>query len=129
MGGNIFNSGLDSSYNYILGLLNANANIDESNLVHKDGTEDISGAKTFWQETSFISTAISSSTGTGAIKVTGGAGIGGNVNIGGQLQALNTSNSTDTSSGSIQTLGGIGIAGNAGRCPTLDPQLALSITE
>jgi hypothetical protein len=54
----------------------------------------------------------SSSTTTGALVVSGGVGIAGNLNIGNSVTVTSTTNSTSTNSGSIVTLGGIGAAGN-----------------
>lgn len=57
-------------------------------------------------------TTISSSTSSGALQVAGGAGIGGNLYVGGDVHVTSTTISSDTSSGALQVSGGVGIAGN-----------------
>jgi hypothetical protein len=54
----------------------------------------------------------STSTGTGALQVTGGAGIGGNVYVGGINSIGNTTASTSTGTGALIVSGGAGIGGN-----------------
>jgi hypothetical protein len=57
-------------------------------------------------------TTASTSTTTGALQVTGGAGIGGNVYTGGIVDILSTESSTSTTTGALQVAGGAGIVGN-----------------
>jgi hypothetical protein len=61
--------------------------------------------------TSITNGSASTTTGTGALQVTGGAGIGGNVYVGGNVFAMATTDSTDASSGSLIVRGGAGISG------------------
>ena len=62
-------------------------------------------------------TAVSTSTNTGALQVAGGVGIGGNLNVGGQITGTNliitnTASSTSSFTGqAIQVAGGVGVAG------------------
>lgn len=57
-------------------------------------------------------TTDASSTTTGAIITAGGAGIAGNVTVGGQTNCTDTTNSTSATTGSIVTAGGLGVGGN-----------------
>jgi hypothetical protein len=57
-------------------------------------------------------TTASSNASTGALIVSGGAGIGGNVNVDGILDVFNTTVSTSTATGALQVIGGAGIGGN-----------------
>jgi hypothetical protein len=57
-------------------------------------------------------TTASSNASTGALIVSGGAGIGGNVNVDGILDIFNTTVSTSTATGALQVIGGAGIGGN-----------------
>jgi len=65
-----------------------------------------------------LNTTNASSTNTGALQVYGGAGIGGQVFIGGNSTIVgittvtNTTNASSTSTGALQVRGGAGIAGN-----------------
>ena len=52
----------------------------------------------------------STSTNTGVLQVTGGAGIGKNLYVGGLLNVDNTANSISTTTGALQVSGGVGIA-------------------
>jgi hypothetical protein len=58
------------------------------------------------------STSASTSTDSGALQVVGGAGIGGDLNVGGNVNFLNTQNAISTSSASVVFSGGVGIAGD-----------------
>ena len=59
-------------------------------------------------------TTASTTTTTGALKVAGGTGIAGNINVGGAKSTFtDTTASTSTSSGVVVISGGVGIAGNA----------------
>jgi hypothetical protein len=49
---------------------------------------------------------------TGALRVTGGAGITGNLHTGGQVVVGSTSNSTSITSGALLVAGGVGVVGN-----------------
>jgi hypothetical protein len=60
----------------------------------------------------FTSSPNSTSTTTGAIQVTGGAGITGNVNAGGLISFSNATESTSVSTGAVKVAGGAGIVGN-----------------
>lgn len=57
------------------------------------------------------STVQSLSTVTGALQVVGGAGIGGNIYVGGQLIVQNTTPATIPTVGALQVVGGIGVQG------------------
>jgi hypothetical protein len=60
----------------------------------------------------FAAPAISTSTSTGGLVVSGGAGIGGNLNVGGIIETFSTAVSTSTTTGALQVIGGAGIVGN-----------------
>jgi hypothetical protein len=55
---------------------------------------------------------VSTSTGTGTLVITGGAGISGNINSSGVLFLSNEAASTSTSTGSLVVTGGVGVSGN-----------------
>jgi len=57
-------------------------------------------------------TTISSSTSSGALQVLGGAGIGGNLYVGGDIHITSTTESTGYTTGALQVVGGAGISGN-----------------
>ena len=63
-----------------------------------------------------VDTTASSSTTTGALIVSGGAGVAGAVNAGGAIKTTDTTASSSTSTGSLIAGGGLGVAGavNAG---------------
>jgi hypothetical protein len=62
----------------------------------------------------FTNSTISSSAGTGAVQVTGGVGIQGQLNVNGAINKITSSTaSTSTSTGALIIAGGIGIAQNA----------------
>jgi hypothetical protein len=62
----------------------------------------------------FTNSSVSSSAATGAVQVTGGVGIQGQLNVGGATNKITSSTaSTSTSTGALIIAGGIGIAGNA----------------
>jgi hypothetical protein len=61
---------------------------------------------------SLTSTTTSVGTDSGALRVVGGVGIGGDLNVGGNTVFLNTENAISTSSASVVFAGGIGIAGD-----------------
>jgi FtsZ-binding cell division protein ZapB len=54
----------------------------------------------------------STSTTSGALQVVGGAGIGGNIFVGGNAVIRSGAVSTSTSTGALQVIGGVGISGN-----------------
>ena len=57
-------------------------------------------------------TTASSSTGTGALVVSGGVGVGGNINSSGITTILNTTASSSTGTGALVVSGGVGVGGN-----------------
>jgi hypothetical protein len=61
---------------------------------------------------SLSSTSTSTSTDSGALTVVGGVGIGGDLNVGGNVFFANTENAVSTSSASVVFAGGVGIAGD-----------------
>lgn len=63
-------------------------------------------------ELTLANTTTSSSTTTGALKVGGGAGIAGAINVGGSSAFTDTTASTSTSTGALKVSGGIGVAKN-----------------
>jgi hypothetical protein len=58
------------------------------------------------------STETSTTTDSGALVVAGGAGIGGNMNIGGPIKIFDLTSATSTFSGALQVGGGVGINGD-----------------
>ncbi len=62
-------------------------------------------------ELNIRSTSASTSTTTGALRVAGGLGAQGAVNVGGQINGTATTASTSTTTGALVTAGGAGIAG------------------
>jgi len=60
---------------------------------------------------SITSATISTGTSTGALTVTGGVGIGGALNVKGQINFLNATSSTDITTGALVVAGGVGIGG------------------
>ena len=110
---------------------NATSTNATSTLVFRDSTGGFSAGNI-----SVKDTTASSSTSTGALKVEGGVGIGGNLYVGGEIvaqkltiqyttvtttlvqtddviQTLNTTQATSTATGALQVAGGAGIGGNA----------------
>jgi hypothetical protein len=59
--------------------------------------------------TSITNTSNATSTTTGALRVSGGVGIGSSVYIGGITSITNTSNATSTTTGALRVSGGVGI--------------------
>jgi len=59
-----------------------------------------------------LQTTASTSTTTGALRVSGGAGIVGNAYIGGLTRMTNSTASTSASTGALTVAGGVGISGN-----------------
>jgi hypothetical protein len=58
-----------------------------------------------------VTPTAASSTASGALQVTGGAGIGGNLYVGGTLFITSTTPSTNTTTGALVVAGGVGIGG------------------
>jgi hypothetical protein len=58
-----------------------------------------------------VTPTAASSTASGALQVTGGAGIGGNLYVGGTLFITSTTPSTNTTTGALVVTGGVGIGG------------------
>jgi len=78
------------------------------------------------------STTVSTSTTTGALVVSGGAGIVGDVNVGGIIETFSSAAATSTATGALQVIGGAGIGGtvyaggiNTGSLTILSPDFAL----
>lgn len=73
------------------------------------------GSPTYQNTLTLAGTVQSSSTNTGALQVRGGAGIGGNlyigglVNVTGQAVITDSTNATSTSTGALQIVGGVGV--------------------
>lgn len=61
---------------------------------------------------SFLSTVTSTSTTTGGVILSGGAGIAKDVYIGGTVNIQNTTSATNTVTGALQVVGGVGIQGD-----------------
>jgi hypothetical protein len=75
------------------------------------GVQTIEGATGI---ANFTNSTISSSAGTGAVQITGGVGIQGQLNVNGAINKITSSTaSTSTSTGALIIAGGIGIAENA----------------
>jgi hypothetical protein len=76
------------------------------------------GASTFNGVVSIANTSAANATSTGALKVSGGVGIGGNLYLGGYFNTGNIVNITSTnvanstSTGALRVSGGAGIGGN-----------------
>lgn len=80
--------------------------------VSSSGTSAFSTA-TFSTLANVTSTSTSTTTTNGALKVAGGVGIGGNINVGGAESKFSASTvSSDTASGALQVTGGVGVGGN-----------------
>jgi hypothetical protein len=62
---------------------------------------------------SILDTTTSNTTTSGALVVSGGAGINGNLFVGGTIRTTNTTISTSTSTGAMVSNGGLGVAGAA----------------
>ena len=62
--------------------------------------------------TRVMETTPSTSTSTGALMVSGGIGLGGNIFVGGNINIFSTATSTTTNSGALIVTGGVGIGGN-----------------
>jgi hypothetical protein len=118
VGGNVF----------IGGSLYANSLFDSVNTLGTEGQILVSqGGKIIWRsfnETPFSAGGVSvgvinvnnptesTSTATGALIVLGGAGIGQNLNVGGEVNVVSTTSSTSITSGALQVVGGVGIGGD-----------------
>jgi hypothetical protein len=82
-------------------------------------TLDVQGTGNFTGDTKVTSSTASSSASTGALIVTGGAGIGGAVNVGGSANITgdttvsSSTASTSTTTGALKVTGGVGIGGAA----------------
>ena len=61
---------------------------------------------------SFLSTITATSTNTGAVQISGGAGIAKDVYVGGTINLANATSATSTNSGALQVLGGVGVGGS-----------------
>jgi len=72
----------------------------------------VAGTSSLYNITYIYSTQAASSTTTGALQVSGGVGISGNVFTGGIVDISSTAASTSTSTGALIVDGGAGIAGN-----------------
>ena len=70
------------------------------------------GANLTANSLSITSNTISSSTTSGALLVTGGAGIQGSLYVGSQINATASTASTNTTTGALVVTGGVGIGGN-----------------
>lgn len=95
--------------------IGTNANIGQNLAV--TGTINANGLTTFASNINIAgniissSTTASSSTGSGALVLNGGAGIGGSLFVGGNIVATATTATTNTTSGALVVQGGIGVAG------------------
>jgi hypothetical protein len=106
-------------YNVIIGSYDGQT-IDgtDNNIVISDGAGNVRIQIDSTGKAVFGSGVASSSSTTGTVVVTGGAGISGNLNVGGALGVTSTitsssiTNASSTTTGSIVTLGGIGAGGN-----------------
>jgi len=95
--------------------------LDVTGLASLDGGIDVDGAFTVADTSGNIASSGtlsitnatgSTSTSTGAVKVTGGVGIAENLYVGGVARVTDTTASTSTSTGALVVSGGAGIAGN-----------------
>jgi hypothetical protein len=73
--------------------------------------------------------AASTSTTTGALVVTGGVGIGGSVQVGGNIVAASTAASTSTTTGALVVIGGVGIGSGLGTGNAIVVNSATSIVD
>jgi len=79
------------------------------NILQTNGT----GSAPTWANTLTLSgTTNATSTTTGAFQVVGGAGIGGNLYVGGNSSVASTVSSTSTTTGALVVAGGVGIRGD-----------------
>jgi hypothetical protein len=72
-------------------------------------TQDIT---TLTNDVKVSNTTVSTTTTTGALVVTGGVGVAGNITVGSRFKSTDDTQSTSTTTGAIITAGGIGIAKN-----------------
>jgi hypothetical protein len=63
-------------------------------------------------QVTFSANTASTSTTTGALVVSGGVGVGGNITVGARFKSTDDTQSTSTTTGAIITAGGVGIAKN-----------------
>jgi len=95
--------------------------LDVGGLASLDGGIDVDGAFTVADTSGNIASSGtltitnatgSTSTTTGAVKVTGGVGVAENLYVGGVARVTDTTASTSTSTGALVVSGGVGVAGN-----------------
>jgi hypothetical protein len=72
-------------------------------------TQDIT---TLTNDVKVSNTTVSTTTTSGALVVTGGVGVAGNITVGGRFKSTDDTQSTSTTTGAIITAGGVGIAKN-----------------
>jgi hypothetical protein len=72
---------------------------------------DVAGTSRITGNTSITSTTASTSSSTGALTVSGGVGIAGNLYAGGITRLTDTTASTSTTTGALTVAGGVGIGG------------------
>jgi hypothetical protein len=72
-------------------------------------TQDIT---TLTNDVKVSNTTVSTSTTSGALVVTGGVGVAGNITVGSRFKSTDDTQSTSTTTGAIITAGGVGIAKN-----------------
>jgi hypothetical protein len=72
-------------------------------------TQDIT---TLTNDVKVSNTTVSTTTTTGALVVTGGVGVAGNITVGSRFKSTDDTQSTSTTTGAIITAGGVGIAKN-----------------
>jgi hypothetical protein len=87
--------------------INSNMAVGTLEIVHNAAKIQIDASDTVTIPQSTVST----STTTGALVVSGGVGIAGRLNVGGNIVAAATTISTSTTTGAIVSRGGVGVAG------------------
>jgi len=96
-----------------------------SNFTFDSGTNELSVSIV-----SITENTVSSSTTTGALKITGGAGIAGQLNVGGATSKFTASTaSTSTTTGSVVVTGGVGIGGEINVGSTVSTSTAPTETD
>lgn len=86
-------------------------NIIPASSVHDLGSLGYQWGSVYSNNVIVSSTVQPTNTSTGALQVTGGVGIGGNVYAGGTVRLINKSVSTSTTTGALTVSGGVGIGG------------------
>jgi len=104
-----------------------------SDTVYINGSAVATGAVSFpggnvSLQSNFQAATTSTSSTTGAVVITGGLGVGGNINTQGILNVTNTTDSSGTGSGAIITSGGLSVTRNANFGAALSVATSIAVT-